>query len=323
MGPSARRHSAPKLVVSFCILLFLAAVVASPSQAQWNVSAEFLYWEPVGTGADAGIVKKGLTDTFPTRATGPIEGIDHGFAPGVRLTAGWDPVRVSWTYFRATETFSEACPPTVNCLLQAPRLALLAVNSASAKSVISLQMVDLDLRPQLVATDRLTSHWFIGFRFAELKSSLRVHYATAGVVLPGVETFDADAKNDMFGLRTGIDGRYKLFQQFDVEGMFALSALRGQSEARLTDTFVQFTFPPEASNGTRLERDTVVPVVELGLRAIWTPVKNLDVWVGYEFLQFFNVFRATIIASRRANLEGELDRNVGFHGLQAGVRWRF
>ncbi len=321
MGVQAGKRSAQKLVFSLLVILALLGASAATSHAQWSFSAEFKYLEPVGTGFDFSVVQG--RNTAISLPSGTLEGIDHGFEPGFRLEAGFDPLYVAWLRYRAEDKFSATCPTTTDCLSFTqghPDFSLEDGTRASAKSKIGLDIVDLYFRPVLAVTGNLTSHWFVGYRYARLTNKADIEYEEAG----DRQTISAKVENDMHGLRAGVDGRYQFpfFPQLGILGMGAVSLLRGTSDLKFSDVLCDPSCIDRVD--ARLKRDSIVPILEVEARLVWTPIKNLDIWASYEFLHFSNVMTAIeYIDDVHEERAVEIDRNVGFHGFNVGVTWRF
>ncbi len=98
--------------------------------------------------------------------------------------------------------------------------------------------------------------------------------------------------------------------------------LRGTSDLKFSDVLCDPSCIDRVD--ARLKRDSIVPILEVEARLVWTPIKNLDIWASYEFLHFSNVMTAIeYIDDVHEERAVEIDRNVGFHGFNVGVTWRF
>ncbi len=319
MRPATATATAKRFGIALVVVSVILGAWAPASQAQWDVSAEFLYWQPVGTGVNFGVVREGFDPTGSERFGGQVKGIDHGFSPGVRLTAGWDPWRLSWTYLRSTESFSEACPDLITPCFG----ALTGGDSfdergftANARSRLIFHMGDLDYRSVLATTANLVSHWLFGFRYARFDDRRAMDFLND----EGTQTVKIRSVTNAFGLHAGLDGRLRLFRNVDVEGKLGVSTLVGRSDSNFA--LFQIESRNFQRNRERLERTVFVPAIETGLRLVWTPIKQLDIMVGYEFLNFWNVWTHQVHIFGE-DVSGEFDRNVGFHGPTAGLKWRF
>jgi hypothetical protein len=310
----------------------LALVPARPSHAQWSMSGEFLYWQP--TLRTFVVVEEANDAAALDRPLGKQDGPEHGYVPGFRISAGWNPLRATYTYLRSTARFSRACGPGVasDCLLSTlsnPDLIATGygddeIDVVSARSKLSLDMIDLDLRLLLATTENLSTHWSIGFRYARLAHRLHVTYTD----LPAdVDEVKVDATNNMYGIRVGLEGRYQLpsLPQLGLEGKLGISLLSGNSEALLRETACEPALVPNCLGvKASAQKQNVVPAIEAAIKLMWTPVKNLDLWVGWDFLAFLGVLTTTeIVDATQDGRSIDMDRNMGFLGLTGGLRWRF
>ena len=75
---------------------------------------------------------------------------------------------------------------------------------------------------------------------------------------------------------------------------------------------------------TGAKHNTMVPVVEMGLKLTSTPTKGFDFWLGYDFLEFINgLVGQTFVGSNGNFSEQQTRQNVAFAGSKLGIRWRF
>ncbi len=332
------REAATKLGVALMVVSVILAAWATPSHAQWSFSAEFLYWEPVGFDTKVIIQNQDQFTSSGVGQTGKLEGTDFGFTPAFRVSAGWNPFRVTWTRLRASEDESKSCQPNFDCLAATNAIFFGSFNDThDIKSHVRFDMVDLDFRPVLVTTGNLTTHWILGLRYVGLQQKIR--QTALDIASPRQENIDATWTNNMFGLKIGVDGRYALpwTQGLGVEGNVAVSLLKGRLNGHINHAF------PAGVSGTcdcslanfawdeKLSKDTITPATDLQFKLVYTPpqMKNLDLWIGYDFLYFVNalgsiqVFAFDGCGSDCGTPQIQQDKSVGFHGMNVGARWRF
>ncbi len=333
-------EAATKLGMALVVLAVILAGSATPSQAQWSFSAEFLYWEPIGFDTKVAVQNQ-TGGGFGVGQTGKLEGTDFGFTPAFRVSAGWNPFRVTWTRLSSGEDQKETCGPVVSstrdCLAATNAINFGSFNdTVKIKSHLRFDMVDLDFRPLLVTTQNLTAHWVLGLRYVGLQQKIREF--ARDTFDDFQENIDATMTNTMLGLKIGVDGRYAVpwVQGLGVEGNLALSLLKGNFRGHFNHAVAfgdicNSVCASEFAWDEKLKKDTITPGTDLQFRLVYTTpqMKNLDLWIGYDFLYFVNALASVqvgnfdLCGSDCGVPQIQQDKSVGFHGMNVGARWRF
>jgi len=311
-------------VLSCCAALSVwagsAAAMTAPSMSGLQLSGDFLYWRP--GGLDTQIVRP--TNSGGQSLGGATEGIQYGFAPGFDFHADFKNWRARWAQLQTSSRFSGQCPSGQNCLFPLQDVTNIgidgAVNQATANSDLRLDLVDVDLRQPFGdynESSPRTFYWALGARWARLRSNAETFYQEANGT---TEDRQSRSLTNLFGLHSGLEGRFQACSKVSIEGNAGLSLLTGR--AHLDDSFNGSVFgaPPHQSN---VSQNVTVPVIEIGAKVVYAATKSLNAWVGYDFMEFGN-------AALKQDLVNDTDasttfgsRSISFQGPRAGVAWRF
>jgi len=294
-----------------------AAALAVTSDSGISFSGDALYWRPSGLNAR-------ITAPTPLSAVpspGQAEGIHFGFAPGYRLQADWQDWRVSWLDLQTKDDFSAACP--TGLCFSAPLVGV-PISGAAASSDVRLQVADLEFRQPLAdysESSKRTFTWALGARFARLTNDTATSYQDFGAVPGPVFNTQSRAVNNLWGAHSEVEGKYAISSAFTASGKIGFSLMDGRSDFHMAGV--------ESGGGIgtqyveyRTAADDIVPIWELGARLTYSPLKDLELSAGYDFMEFSEVFLKPILPTGTLLDEG-LSQTVSFQGPRAGFSWRF
>ncbi|MGI9458040.1 MAG: Lpg1974 family pore-forming outer membrane protein, partial [Aeoliella sp.] len=264
----------------------------------------------------------------------PVAIVDPGYEPGFRVGGGyaWSCVsELMGTYTRYESDASSSlmvAPPSPNVILPLVfHPATLAAGSvfttASARSNVTLNMVDIDYRRTL-ADNWLRTSYFVGGRYVNMDQSFSARFT--GGVAPGPSMQNVATQVDFNGggIRMGLTADLATPQSgfFGYANGFA-SFIAGefQSSFRQTDGAAM---PIVVATTSRTD-DRVVPILDIELGVGWQ--SQSGAWrftAGYLFSAWFNVVSTDefIRAAHTAQF-GSLSDTLTFDGLSTRVDWRF
>ena len=291
----------------------------------FNASLEGIYWQPIGLDLP---VTQPVATTVPGPASdvrnGASRGIEYGFSAGYRLTTTRKNLRVRWLSLQTDKDYNTECP-SGNCI-SAQRgsggyIQGLALLSASAKSATRLQILDFDFLAPL-STNAFTASF--GLRYARIYNNMRVNYLSMPFPQSSVNDQQSKKVNNMIGFRTGIEGNYQISTGVRFIGSTAISLLYGNSHSHETEIDNFNNGATIRSSWTSATYKLMVPEIEMGLKLMYTRVRDFDIWLGYDFLKFIDgLVGQTFVGSSTYSSTQVTRQNVAFMGASLGLRWRF
>jgi len=300
-----------------------AAALAVTSDSGISFSGDALYWRP--SGLDTAVASP-LNPVNIAQTPGQAQGFEYGFAPGYRLQADWKDWRVSWVDIAADNQFSASCPGGCDALGAANKML-----SVGAGSDVRMQVADLEFRQPFAdyaESSKRTLYWALGARFVHLRNDVTYNYLGWGLVAANSVTSYQHLANDMYGLRAAIEGKYGISSAFTLSGNAGLSLMTGHSVYTQSSVF-SAAGVPSAPVDTGANVNHIVPVWELGAKLSYSPLKDLDVSVGYDFMEFrdalFGVYNINNSAAGGPfpPYGFRYSRTISFQGPRAGISWRF
>lgn len=190
-----------------------------------------------------------------------------------------------------------------------------AYNSVAADGKIELEVIDLDYLIDINTSGSSDVKAKFGLRYATYDNKLEARYDA------GAQNVTQNAKNDMFGLKAGIEGRFPiaLDNNLALLGNFAVSILSGDSKFEHTESLGNLQ--------RNVTWSSTVPVFEAGLSLdyrIKLAPQIIHFWFGYDLLRFEDV-ATTQSFTDSASLGSQVQpgNEAGFQGWKLGVSWTF
>jgi hypothetical protein len=240
---------------------------------------------------------------------GEILSVEFDAEAALRLGLGWDFGRGRGTlalrHWSTDSTVSDGVDTGINSLqigeiLIPPTFFAGRVDAAFAEATVEVDVTDLEYGMDIGRSRRGNGYWRIGLRSSSIDQAMNVEYWLQGAI---IDQATITSKVEGFGPAVGVGGRINLGRRVRLAGDLGLAYMLGDADYRgdwlVSETTlfdVQFTLVDENRDHNHLQLEGSAGVA---VRA-W---KDLEVTVGYRFLNFQDVVR-------RARFVDDVDVNV-------------
>lgn len=293
--------------------------------------AEYMYLRPFGANVSYGIQQNGVggLGTVPAGDVGVVSPqFDNGYRFGLELacscTSG---IRGTYTNYQTSthDTLLQAdgIGGTAASLLLHPGTidAASTFSELDAFQSIKFRMADIDYSVLVNECCTHAINFNVGVRYAHLNED----FAQIGVFsgAEGEEDVFTNIRFDGVGLRTGLDGQWKIGDsRFSAYGWGFINVLFGEFSSRYQQFNATTTTVEAASNWSD---DRCVPILdyEVGLR--WTSCNgHWQVGSGYYTAFWFNtVTTGDFVRAVQSNDFTHVDKTIAFTGFTTRVEFRF
>ncbi len=296
-----------------------------------GIFAEYMYLRPFGANVSYGIQQNGVGG-LGTAPAGDVGVISPEFDNGYRLGFEWacsctSGIRATYTSYQTS---------THDSLLQAGGIGGTAaslllhpgtVDAAStfseidAAQAIRFRMADIDYSTLINECDSHAVNFNIGVRYAHLEND----FTSAGIFsgAEGEEDVFSTIRFDGVGLRTGLDGQWRLGDsRFSAYGWGFINVLFGEFASRYQQFNATTTTVEAASNWSD---DRVVPILDYEVGIRWTSCNgHWQIGSGYYTAFWFNtVTTGDFVRAVQSNDFTHVDKTIAFTGLTTRVEFRF
>lgn len=303
--------------IAFAFMMAFPEIARAESDSGPSPAIEGIFWRPAGF--DYPVIQP--ASPAGPQAIGSSQGITHNFSPGYRLSILWKNIRASWLDLQTETSFSAQCPSN-SCIpsQRGPTGVFVGqpLASASAWSAMRLQIFDLDFLERLSTNSNSNLTASFGLRYARIYNGTDTFYRSS----PNTDELQSRLINNMIGLRTGLEGCYPIGSMLRLTASAAVSILNGSSHEDATENYIPPGGPQTSQTGSTIS--TIAPATEIGMKLTYTPIRNFDTWLGYDFLQFTDGLAGQTFVGSGGNFTSlETRRNVAFMGPRLGLRWQF
>lgn len=294
-----------RVIVS--LILFLFTIVISQTTYSLTVGLDTNNYEPTDQDVILGsAVVPGMADN---------DQVTYGTDIGYRLFVEDTNWRVSWLNLEYTGDYAAGFRGgNYFVAIDHPTATYGGYNSVAADSTIELQMIDVDYIATLNTPGPSRVKISFGLRYASYENDLRARYDA------GAQNVNQNAKNDLLGLRSGIQGRVPLaVPNLDFVGHFSVGLLAGDSEFNHTESLGNLQ--------RKVTWSSTVPVFEAGYgleyRYKFAPMV-LRIWLGYDMLRFEDIATTqSFTDSTSLGSQVQPGQEAGFQGWKTGVSFSF
>lgn len=263
-----------------------AAPVRCYSPSGFIGFAEALAWKARRNGLDYASFNNPVTTT-PTS----LRSLDYDWQGGVRggigyrFASGWE-AQWNYTHYRTSDSDSidTAAVPN-NALLSTRSVLDVEMTEVGASSSLNYNVHDLEVGKRFCLDCKSDMRLFAGFRWADIDQDFDSTYAYQDLFSRTITGEIANPINMQgYGLRAGMQGRWKWGRGFSLFAQGAGSVLVGEFKTRQyeedTDTGVLINFQDSYSQA--------VPVLEAAAGLAWQR-GPWEVSGGYELNSWFNM----------------------------------
>ncbi|UCH47331.1 MAG: hypothetical protein JSU95_14765 [Betaproteobacteria bacterium] len=292
-------------------MIALGTMTLSPQAAALELEVEALIWEP--TGQDVVLGSEAIDPPFGNDLLN--FGTDTGFGIGIGNPSAPLPWRVRYRDigFKGDFAADHGAASNFIAALDHPDNAYGTYRTISANGKIDLRILDADMLIPINTGTSSTLKFFTGLRYVSYEDDLNANYDAGGQIVT------RKAENGLFGVRVGLEAKYPLGGGFSLGGHGAISMLMGESSFSQTESFSGYQ--------RNLDLDSTVPAFEAGVRLNYDlalAAQRLELWVGYELIQFDNVVSAqTFVDDTNDAAQIEQGVSAGFRGFTVGLVWTF
>jgi hypothetical protein len=289
----------------FTLLTLLAPQIA---YSQITIGLEINNYEPTDQDVILGsAVVPGLAGN---------DQLSYSTDTGYRLFVGGTNWRLSWLSLDYTGDYAAgARGGNYFVALDHPTSTYGPYNSVAADSKIELEVIDLDYLISINTAGPSSVLASFGLRYATYENNLQARYDG------GAQNVTQNAKNDLLGLRAGMEGRFPFALQNNLAflGKISIAILAGDSE---------FTHTESLGNLQRnVTWSSTVPVFDAGLSLdyrIKLAPQILHVWLGYDLIRFEDVATTqSFTDSSSLGSQVQPGNEAGFQGWKVGFSYEF
>lgn len=186
--------------------------------------------------------------------------------------------------------------------------------TASAALNVQATLIDIEYSRPLTQSDNFGTRWTLGFRSAELESSMGVLYDDGF----SINTVGLASSAEGTGVTGGLNGHYKLGDRWMIGGGSSFSLLMGEIEsATLMDDGSLIA-------DITTERDATLSILEANASVIYHGPDWLYLWLGYEFAQWNNFNQTNLFPDDVAEGFVQSDTtDVSWSGWTFGAGFKF
>ena len=252
----------------------------------WLAGVDYLNWKLRRRGLDYAVAEDG---TATTLGSGRIQNLEFSRDSGVRASLGYQfdtlwQLRFGYTWFDADDVASSVRPPGTGQLFatRSHPVNNEEADTASAFGSFDLQVFDLEAARWMRLDNVSSLRVFAGLRFADIEENLIFDY-------DGRDFTNGRITNPVnlngFGIRSGLEGRWDMFERLSLFGRAAVSVMFANITSRLTET--DFAGAVVIADEVD-EYDQALPVLEAMLGAAYH-FDRFEVSGGYELSNWFNL----------------------------------
>ena len=252
----------------------------------WSAGIDYLNWKLRRRGLDFAVLEDG---TATTLGSGRIQNLEFSRDSGVRASLGYQfdtlwQLRFGYTWFDAEDVDSAVRPPGTGQLFatRSHPVNNEEADTANAFGSFDLQVFDLEAARWLVLDNVSSLKLFAGLRFADIEENLIFDYDGRDFTNGRIEN---PVNLNGFGVRSGLEGRWDLFERLSLFGRAAASVMFANITSRLTETdFAGAVVIADEID----EYEQALPVLEamLGAAYHW---EGFELAGGYELSNWFNL----------------------------------